>query len=560
MIFVWAFELAFGSPIHLVWIYFILSILGSAHLMNKDRATAIKLRQAYFKDDVKAVEPGQQVPMAESAEFSLPTLEEKARRAENSLKHMTAHEDDTSKHALEAFEYKALAAEKTLKARASQSEQEDSDSTVNFAPPDAPKFSDEQSDTDNDSLAAPSAVPRPASAASATSAAPATSAGLSASAMLAKSDSDSANLVAKNTTEMSDYISNINTGFSMDSEIAKIDSFVNLGASSGSQEVQNLLNQESASNASDLKLAQAGASLSSSTSDEASVVNLLEKEDQSTAQTDAPNLVPEIASQIASSDSLVPDVTTQYNTAPLSLPSPELTLDTVDKGPGVVPNLVSPYNTASSVPAESKSWSMKTNVPEVNSEYKTPNTSVPEVNTQWSNSGSNVPEVNSMLQNSDTGVTEADSQWQNALTSVPEVNSQWQNPNTSVPEVSTQWQNVNSSVPDISAETAKSETNVPDVYSELTKSDQSVPDLNSELAKSDQSVPEVSSQISPASSTFGNFESPKFSFSFDDHISGSGFGSPTAAPTATAEPNCSKCGDAKNPNFSFCLACGQSFS
>jgi DNA-binding transcriptional MerR regulator len=733
MIFVWAFELAFGSPAHLVWIYFILSILGSAQLMNKDRASAIRLRQMYFKGDVKPVAPGQQASIGtgighadnvsktteiaqaakdlnvtsvtirryltefniettsdengsevlpdqameelkeisilkdddlanpkileilehyrdkrKNAKFSLPTLDDKARRSESLLSRMTAHEDDKSKHALEAFEYKALAAEKTLQARASQSERDDSDSSVNFAPPDAPKFSDEQPNIDNDFLSAPSTVPKFASpvsagltasatpagsatsdalsisagsAASATStgtmtsegsAASATSTGFmtsagsvaspastkpmtsagsmtsSAAANLAASNLDSANLAAKNTSEMSDYISNINTGFSMDSEIAKIDSFVNLGASSGSQEVQNLLNQDAASNASDLKLAQAGSSLSSSTSDEASVMNLLKKEDQSTAQAEAPSLVPEIASQIASSDSLVPDVTTQYNSDPLSLPSPELTLENVNKGVSAVPNVASPYATASNVPPESRSWSMKTNVPEVNTEYKTPDTSVPEVSTQWGDSGTSVPEVNSMLQSSDAGVTDADSQWQNALTSVPEVNSQWQNPNTSVPEVSSQWQNVdtsvpevnsqwqnsntsvpdvssqwqnvNANVPDISAETAKSDSNVPDIYSELTKSDQAVPNLSSELTKSDQSVPEVSSQITPTSSTFGNFESPKFSFSFDDHISGSAFGSATSAQKAIAEPHCAKCGDEKNPNFSFCLACGQSFS
>jgi hypothetical protein len=102
----------------------------------------------------------------------------------------------------------------------------------------------------------------------------------------------------------------------------------------------------------------------------------------------------------------------------------------------------------------------------------------------------------------------------------------------------------------------------PDVSSMLVNSTQTTPEMGSLLVNSTQAAPDVSTQIPDTSMiSFGNFESPKFSFSFEEHISTPVSGSEAFGATnaATAAP-CSKCGAARDSNFSFCLACGQSFS
>src|SRR5437868_1918161 len=72
MMFIWIFLLIFG-PGTLIPMYFILSVLGTAHILNKNRSTAQKLRQVTLGRDVDSVLPGQQIPMTESSEYSLST-------------------------------------------------------------------------------------------------------------------------------------------------------------------------------------------------------------------------------------------------------------------------------------------------------------------------------------------------------------------------------------------------------------------------------------------------------------------------------------------------------
>lgn len=68
------------------------------------------------------------------------------------------------------------------------------------------------------------------------------------------------------------------------------------------------------------------------------------------------------------------------------------------------------------------------------------------------------------------------------------------------------------------------------------------------------SVPELVTNPDPSIS-FGNFESPKFEFSFEDHLSTSFDGSSSAGESV----KCPKCGAARNSSFSFCLSCGHSY-
>ncbi len=532
MLFFWIFELMFGSPMHLIWIYFILSVLGSAHIINKDRSTAIKLRQVDFNKEIDSVEPGTQIPMGESSQYSLSTLEMKARKAEQVLKRLYGNEDAKSESATETFEYKALAAEKTLQARDSQSKDAESNdaesqAAINFAPPDAPTFSTEEPRTGADPFLAPSAVPE---------------------STLSKADDGRSNKPHGSAEPPGsfDYSSHMNNSF-MDSVVSDATSAVTLGASTGSLEVQQLLNQEDAANAADLKIAQTGASLNSSVMDEAAVKDLLKQSDDSTDLAGAPFLVPEVSGEITPSDSYVPYVSSQYSSDPVSLPNQDSKPMTLGIS---VPEVSSQWNNAdTSVPEVSSQWNnADATVPEVSTQWNTAETSVPEVSTQLQNAETSVPEVNMQLQNAETIVPDLSSQWNNAETSVPEVSSQWNNADASVPEVSTQWNNADASVPEVSAQWKNADTSVPDVASQLAKSDQTIPDVNSQLAPSSSNVPSL-----------GEFVSPKFSFSFEDHLNTSFLPADPAAPSATTDMNCPKCGALKNSSFSFCLACGQTF-
>ncbi len=355
MVCIWFFLFCFG-PGTLLPMYFILSVLGTAHILNKNRSTVNKLRQTTFGKERDSVSSGQQIPMSASSEFSLSTLEGKAKKADRALKRMSTDDDEAkSKHAFEAFEYKAQAAEKMLKARseaeaaataaATAQNRFDPDPAINFAPAAAPKFSDEDQST------APSVVPMPSA-------------------------------------DSTDYITQVGNSYSIDAEVASITAGVDSGATANSTEVNDFLVQESKG-------------------------------------VQSPNMVPDVVSQVAQSNSYVPEVAAQYSTEPLALPSNDI------------------------------------------------------------------------------------------------------------------------SIPGISA---------PDVSSQVVQSNQSVPDVSSMLVNSTQSTPDVSSQL--PNTSLGNFESPKFSFSFEDHMSAPITGAATSA--ATAAP-CPKCGAAKDSNFSFCLACGQNF-
>ena len=153
MIFIWIFLLIFG-PGTLLPMYFILSVLGTAHILNKHSSTAKKLRQATPGKNVESVLPGQQIPMTPTSEYSLSTLERKAKKASKTLKRMSAEDDEAkSRHAFETFEYKAQAAEKMLKARNDAANSFDPDPAINFAPAAAPQFSDEEADFSGNSNA-----------------------------------------------------------------------------------------------------------------------------------------------------------------------------------------------------------------------------------------------------------------------------------------------------------------------------------------------------------------------------------------------------------------------
>lgn len=253
MLFIWSFMLIFG-PGTLVPMYFILSVLGTAHILNKNHATVTKLRQATFGKEVHSVLSGKQIPMNSSTDFSLSTLESKATKAKRALNRMTAEDDAAkSKHAFEAFEYKAQAAEKMLKAREAAAaagvvNKFDPDTAINFAPAEAPRFSDDETD-ESSGMVVPQTV----------------------SVVTAPTPVASPQAAATQDSVSSDYINQVSNSYSIDAEVSNITAGVNVGASANSAEVNNFLAQESAS-------------------------------------IQSPNMVPEVASQIAASDSYVPNV------------------------------------------------------------------------------------------------------------------------------------------------------------------------------------------------------------------------------------------------------------
>ena len=462
MIFIWIFMLIFG-PGTLLPMYFILSALGTAHILNKNSATAKKLRQVTLGKDVGSVLPGQQIPMAQTSEYSLSTLETKAKRAAKTLKRIGAENDDAkSKHAFETFEYKAQAAEKMLKARNQASEP-----APNVVPETSTESSDQQA--------------------------------------FAQQQSDS-----------SDYISQVNSSYSqadssysIDAEVDGITSRVARGTAADASEVSDFLNKADASNDADLKRAQFGESLKSSRDSEEAMTAMLDSADLTTSQIQAPNLVPDISSQVAPSASYIPEVTAQYSADPLPLPSGTM------------------QNTSGS--------------------SSDPMSRVPEVSSQISSADFVLPVSSSFLVNSDQ--------------SIPEVSSQLVDSSQFTPDVNSQLVNSEQDAPDVSSQLVNSEQVAPDVSSQLVNSSQFTPDVSSQLVNSEQFAPDISSQLPDSSlSSLGNFEAPKFSFSFEDHMATPLVADVTPSATSAATASlCPKCGAAKDSNFSFCLACGQSF-
>jgi hypothetical protein len=566
------FEVLLGSPTHLVFIYLILSVLGTAKIITKDRSTRSKLAQDHLRQELVSRELGTQIPMGQSSEFSLPTLEMKAKRAELTLKKMSANDNEESKQA-----------------------------------------------TDTDPFSAPSAVP-------AGSPPVKTETSLSNISESALSAESTASLPSSSNGSL-DY-SQINNSF-VDSIVSNATSAATLGASAGTLEVEQMLNQEAASNAADLSIAQAGASLNSSVLDEAAVKVLLKQSDDSTDLAGAPYPVPKVSGQIAPSNSYVPAASSQYSASPadaldsnaraLDISVPEVSSQWTNADASV-PEVSSQWNNAdTSVPEVSSQWNnAAAGVPDMNTQLQNAETNVPEVSSQWNNAETSVPDMNTQLQNAETNVPEVSSQWNTAETSVPDMNTQLQNAETNVPEVSSQWNKAETSVPDMNTQLQNAETNVPEVSSQWNKAETSVSDMNtqlqnaetnvpeissqwtdaeasvpevstqwkspefscpdgstkwdgqmsalpdvvSQLANSDQTIPDVGSQLAPSSSnvpSLGDFASPKFSFSFEDHLNTSFLPADPAAQSAATVANCPKCGAVKNESFSFCLACGQAF-
>lgn len=130
----WVIEFIFATPLNLIWVYVLLSLIGTAQLISM-RSPAKKLaanKQLYFDSRlnpptnraqgliIAAQEKHAQSPLAGAQEeHALPTLERKAKRAERALKKLSSESLDKSKYAVDAFESKAQAAEKTLSASAS---------------------------------------------------------------------------------------------------------------------------------------------------------------------------------------------------------------------------------------------------------------------------------------------------------------------------------------------------------------------------------------------------------------------------------------------------------
>ena len=482
------FEVLLGSPTHLVFIYLILSVLGTAKIITKDRSTRSKLAQDHLRQELVSRELGTQIPMGQSSEFSLPTLEMKAKRAELTLKKMSANDNEESKQA-----------------------------------------------TDTDPFSAPSAVP-------AGSPPVKTETSLSNISESALSAESTASLPSSSNGSL-DY-SQINNSF-VDSIVSNATSAATLGASAGTLEVEQMLNQEAASNAADLSIAQAGASLNSSVLDEAAVKVLLKQSDDSTDLAGAPYPVPKVSGQIAPSNSYVPAASSQYSASPAdALDSNARALDI-------------------SVPEVSSQWTnADASVPEVSSQWNNADTSVPEVSSQWNNAAAGVPDMNTQLQNAETNVPEVSSQWNKAETSVSDMNTQLQNAETNVPEISSQWTDAEASVPEVSTQWKSPEFSCPDGSTKWDGQMSALPDVVSQLANSDQTIPDVGSQLAPSSSnvpSLGDFASPKFSFSFEDHLNTSFLPADPAAQSAATVANCPKCGAVKNESFSFCLACGQAF-
>jgi len=168
MLFFWIFMVVFG-PLTLLPVYFILSALGTAHILNEDRkqrSLDVRLHETVSSEEiVQSVPRGKQLPLGESPEFASAAFMNRINSKKQILKSRQGGGDDKSNHALEAFEYKALAAERQLKERSAAESravaessafspspvEADSDQSafasdplVNFAPADAPAFTDDR--------------------------------------------------------------------------------------------------------------------------------------------------------------------------------------------------------------------------------------------------------------------------------------------------------------------------------------------------------------------------------------------------------------------------------
>ncbi|MBS2000267.1 MAG: zinc ribbon domain-containing protein [Cyanobacteria bacterium SZAS LIN-5] len=163
MLFFWIFMVVFG-PLTLLPVYFILSALGTAHILNEDRkqrSLDVRLRETVSGEElVQSVPRGKQLPLGESPEFASAAFMNRINSKKQILKSRQGDGDDKSNHALEAFEYKALAAERQLKARSEAESRAVAESPA-FAP--SPVESDSDSYSVGAQLVAPNVVPEPAS-------------------------------------------------------------------------------------------------------------------------------------------------------------------------------------------------------------------------------------------------------------------------------------------------------------------------------------------------------------------------------------------------------------
>ncbi len=174
-----------------------------------------------------------------------------------------------------------------------------------------------------------------------------------------------------------------------------------------------------------------------------------------------------------------------------------------------------------------------------------------------------VPGVDAVLVDSNQFVPDVGAVLANSEQLTPDVSSVLVDSTQATPDVSSQLFDSTQATPDVSSQVIDSTQATPDVSSQLIDSTQATPDVSSQLVGSTRAAPDVSSQVAAStqatpSVSVGDFELPTFSFSFDDHMAAPLSVEGAGGATTKSSP-CSKCGAARDPNFSFCLACGQSF-
>ncbi|HEY9678410.1 MAG TPA: hypothetical protein V6C76_10395 [Drouetiella sp.] len=248
---------------------------------------------------------------------------------------------------------------------------------------------------------------------------------------------------------------------------------------------------------------------------------------------DSPSAVPDISSMMAASDSIVPDVSTQYSSDSLSLPSSEMTIDALAKA-NVSATAAAAASKNVSAPGDQSSIGGASSAPANNPIV------APDVSSQWQNTPIETPDVSS--------------QWQNKPIETPDVSSQWQNKPIEIPDVSTEWQNKPIETPDVSTEWQNRPIETPDVSTVVSSSTSGEPA---------GSTSNQTNSFDFSHSNLGNFEIPKFEFSFSDPLqstTASLSGGATEPAAGAVSDKCPKCGELKNSNFSFCLACGQTFT
>jgi hypothetical protein len=434
MAFFWIFMWIFGVGT-IAWIYFILSVLGTEHILKKRLANrdgaAIKFQRVSL-DDLQQVPRGRQVPLKDSPELAAASLMNKVQQTKRKIKSLSPDDDDNSGRAIEAFEYKAQAAERQLQARAA------AEAKVVHA----------------------QVAPEP-------------------DAVLPGSNStDSQHDFGSNA---SDYVTQVSNAYSVEAEVARITSGVSRGTAAETVAVNKSVAQETFSVTSSLPV-------------------------------QSPDTVPNVDAVLVDSNQFVPDVGS-------------LLANSDQATPDVASMLVDSTQCA------------------------------PDVSSQLVDSTQATPDVNSQLFDSTQAAPDVSSQLFNSTQATPDVSSQLFDSTQVAPDVSSQLFDSTQAAPDVSSQLVDSTQSTPEASSQLFNSSQMTPEVNSKLLDSTQPTPEAPQ--SPSIS-LGNFELPTFSFSFEDHMATPSASESAGGATTKSEP-CPKCGVARDANFSFCLACGESF-